>query len=218
MAAKQNKQSNKKQVPQKKKRIIQPIEWLMLFAVFLLIAYLVLQGLRNSDANRTEEVTWLDRSNGPSEPTVRRSVSEREVDATLKDIAQQFADDKNRRVQVSDLQKRGVSEDEAKFFHNLRQTQGTEQTTEEQWFSMIEKSRATYRQLRMIFAQAKGNNQENVNEETISSILDNSKIKQQVFKNIEQTFGIPVIALEAFATRGSRTLSDWAIFIDQNKK
>lgn len=218
MAAKQNKQSNKKQTPQKKKRIIQPIEWLMLFAVFLLIAYLVLQGLRNSDTNRTEEVTWLDRSNGPSEPTVKRSVSEREVDATLKDIAQQFADDKNRRVQVSDLQKRGVSEDEAKFFYNLRQTQGTEQTTEEQWFSMIEKSRATYRQLRTIFAQAKGNNQEAVNEETISSILDNSKIKQQVFKNIEQNFGIPVIALEAFATRGSRTLSDWAIFVDQNKR
>jgi cytoskeletal protein RodZ len=214
MAAKQNK---KQPTPQKKKRIIRPIEWLMLLIVLLLISYLLLQGLRNSDTNRTEEVTWLDRSNGLSEPTVKRSVSDQQVETALKDIAQQFADDKNRRVQVSDLQKRGVSEDEAKFFHHLRQTQGTEQTTEEQWLNIIAKSRATYQQLRTIFAQAKGNRTETVDEETIASILNNSKIKQQVFKNIEQNFGVPVIALEAFAARGSRKLGDWAVFVDQNK-
>ncbi|NJK82967.1 MAG: hypothetical protein HC912_03265 [Saprospiraceae bacterium] len=188
----------------------------MLIAVFLLIAYLLLQGLRSSDANRTAEVTWLDRSNGPSEPTVKRSVPDQQVEATLKDIAQQFADDKNRKVQISDIEKRGVSKDEAKFFHHLRQTQGIEQTTEEQWLSMIEKSSATYQQLKTIFAQTT-KQPSLVNEEMIANVLNNATIKQQVFKNIEQTFGISSIALEAFATRGSRTLSDWAIFIDQNK-
>ncbi len=213
MAAKQKKTPP----PKQKKRIVLPIEWLMLFIVFLLIGYLLLQGLRNSDTNRTEEVTWLDRSNGPSEPTVKRSVSDQQVEMTLKDIAQQFADDKNRRVQVSDLQKRGVSEDEAKFFHYLRQTQGTETTTEEQWLSIIEKSRATYQQLRTIFSRVEGSDIATVNEETIEGILNNSNVKQQVFKNIEQNFGIPVIALEAFAARGSKKLSDWAVFVNQNQ-
>lgn len=202
----------------RKKRLIRPYELLLFIIAILLIGYFVLQSLGIDSMKRSEEVAFLDRSNGPSAPIQPDTRYDNEVDDIVKEMAQRFADSDDRMATTKSLQRKGLSEEEAKYYKNIRQSRGNGNLSQTDWINIIQGSLKTYNALKSIFDEADGVENEAVDEKTLDFVLSNPSIKATVFSEIEQQFGIPSNMLDAYATRGSRALSDWATFVDQNKR
>ncbi len=202
----------------KRRKLIRPYELLLLIFALLLIVYFVLQSLGVDSMKRSEEVSFLDRSNGPSEPIRRDSRYDESTDAVVKELAERFADSDERMTNTKALREKGLSEEEAKFYKNVKQSKSDDNLSAAEWVGILQGSLKTYNTLKAIFDEADGVENKEVNEQTIEFVFSNPTIKTTVFNEIEQHFGIPNSTLNAFAARGSRALSDWATFVDQNKQ
>lgn len=201
-------------------RLLRPYEWVLLGITMLLMVHFGLKALGVNMTNKSSEMAWLDQPTGPAKiysPSVDEA-REREVNKTINQIAERFAEGESFRAKPQDLQPKGLSTDEAKFYSDLQERKNDNGLSAKDWAKIMKTSYETYRTVRSIFDQVDGSEGEKVDENELSQILSDVELTNRAFSRIERDFGVPRAQLEAFATRGSRALSDWATFVDQNKR
>jgi len=210
------------QLEHKKRRIIRPYEIVLLVLVGFVLLHFSLKSMGVDTVKRSEEVSWLDQPSGPEKfiPPVVDEQRERSVDEVLNNIAVQFAEDKskNRVTSKRELKEKGLSEDEAQFYKDIQQREGNERRSPADWIGTVQTSYKTYKTVKSIFEKMDGTNDDEVDAEDMNKVLSDPELKDITFAHLERTFQISRPMIEAFANRGSRALSDWATFIDQNKK
>ncbi|MEM9885861.1 MAG: hypothetical protein AAF849_08215 [Bacteroidota bacterium] len=205
----------------KKKRIIKPYELILLVIIGFIFIHLGLKSVGINTVNRSEEVNWLDRPSGPEAPiSLEDRERDQQVDEVLENIAVQFAEDRrrNRTSSKRDLKKKGLSEDEAKYYKDVQQREATEGMSPSDWVDAVQTSYKTYKTVKNIFDTVDGRQEEKLDTEDMERVLSDAELRNRTFSNLEQTFNIARPQLEAFAQRGSRALSDWATFVDENKQ
>ena len=205
---------------EEKRRLLRPYEWVLLGFALLLMAHFGLQALGVNMTSKGSEMAWLEQPTGPAKiysPSPDRS-RKREVNKTLDQLAVQFAEGKSFRAKPQDLQPKGLNKDEAKYYSDLRQRKNDNRLSAKDWAEIMKSSYNTYKSVRSIFDQVDGSQDEKVDESELGQILSDIEMTNRVFSRIEQDFGVPRAQLEAFATRGSRALCDWATFVDQNRR
>lgn len=206
--------------PNNKRRVIRRHEIVLLVLSGLFLLYMGLKTIGVSPVDRGEEVTWLDRPNGPESPMVSVDRAERtpELEATIQNIAVQFAEDERRdkRTSKTDLRRKGLSADEAEYYKDVRQREDGGKSAAD-WVETVQTSYETYKMVKGIFDKVDGRSDDYVGDEEVANILNDPELRNRTFSNIEQTFQIARPQIEAFAQRGGRALNDWATFIDENK-
>ncbi|MEM9991102.1 MAG: hypothetical protein AAF738_05020 [Bacteroidota bacterium] len=205
---------------EERRKLLRPYEWILLAFVLVLMIHFGLQSLGFNMAGRSSDAKWLAQPNAPSEmrrPSSYQRAEERKLDATLEQIAQQFAAGDKYKAKPRDFQPQGLSQDETKYYRDLQQRQAQKGLSAKDWAIIINTSYATYKTVRTIFDEADGNSGEQVDESELNKILSDTETRSRAFLLIERELGVPAKKLEAFASRGSRALSDWATFVDQNK-
>lgn len=205
-----------------KKRIVKPIEWIIILLLGLGFVFLLLQRLGVNVVNETEEFSFLDAPSGPEKPMSPRAKDDRitsRTDAILMDIATQFAEDAdaNRGTSKRDLQRKGLSTDEAQYYSDLQQRERPNNLTPTQWLNVVQSSFQTYRQLKSIIDQMDNAEDGVVDNKSFDTVLSDSERRNQLFDQIATAFGISILQLERFASEGGKSLGDWASFVEQNK-
>ncbi|MEM8528127.1 MAG: hypothetical protein AAGG68_26020 [Bacteroidota bacterium] len=213
------------ELPNKTGKKFRPLRMIFLFFVGLFIIHFGLKSVGVDTMKRSEEVSWLDRSNGPEAPISRHDLSDaerdRRVDAVLDNIAVQFAEDKrkNRTSSKRELRKKGLNSDEAEYYQDLQQREADDRgMSASDWVNTVQTSYKTYKTVQSIFDRVDGNKGEEMNNGEMNDILSDPELRDITFSDIEKTFNIARPTIEAFARRGGGALNDWATFVDQNKK
>lgn len=206
--------------PENKRRVIRRHELFLLILSGLFLLYMGLKAVGVNPVDRGEEVSWMDRPNGPEAPMAKVETKEQiaELDATIQNIAVQFAEDerRDRRTSKTDLRRKGLSADEAEYYKDVRQREngGTSATD---WVETVQTSYQTYKTVKRIFDSVDGRNDDYVGDEEVENILSDPELRNRTLTNMEKTFQIARPQLEAFAKRGGRALNDWATFVDENQ-
>ncbi|MEN0048264.1 MAG: hypothetical protein AAF806_14475 [Bacteroidota bacterium] len=202
--------------------MIRPFEMVLLVLSLLLLLHFGLKSVGVDTVKRSEEVSWLDRSNGPEAPISRIDEDRaRNVDAVLDNIAVQFAEDKrkNRTSSKRELRKKGLNSDEAEYYQDLQQRETEDRgMSASDWVNTVQTSYKTYKTVKSIFDRVDGDNGEEIDDGEMNNILSNPELRDITFSDIEKTFNIARPTIEAFARRGGGALNDWATFVDQNKR
>lgn len=205
----------------KKRRLIKPFELVLLVVVVLVILVLGLKKLGVDLVQHSESLSFLDRPSGPEKPLSPRRNADQlaKEEAVIEKIAAQFTQDANDKTytKVGVLEAKGLSADEARFYSDLQQREQDKNLTPTQWLNRVKYSFRTYRQLRSIFDQFDEATDGVVSNTAMRSMLGDMELSQQIFRQIEELFGVPAARLQVFASRGSTSLSDWATFIEQNR-
>lgn len=204
-----------------KKRVIKPIEVFFLVIIGLIFVYFGLKSVGVNVVDRSEETAWIDKPRGAEKytPPRRDDELEADVDATLKNIARRFHEDdvQDRRSSRQELRSEGLSDDEARYMQKVQER--TDKGDGTNWLETIRASYNTYKTVRSIFNTLSGRNEaEELDPTAIGRILSNKTIADQIYSNLERNFSIPEEQSRAFANQGKKAMSEWADFVEKNKK
>lgn len=99
-----------------------------------------------------------------------------------------------------------------RFVEQKKLRYGNGSLSQQQWESLLKNANVTFANVESIFQEAA----ERPDEQPIAhEILRDAARSAQVFAALEERFGISAVSAKNFAQSGRRTLSDWAVFIEQ---
>lgn len=129
------------------------------------------------------------------------------VEATLQEVAAEFEGQVFSDIRTANNEKGwGLSDDEAKFYDDMRNRYGNQPSN---WLGLVKKSYSTYKRVKDIFGGSSD----------IAAQLKDSQMATNIYTQISQEFGISPVESHNFAQSShSQRLSDWANFVENNKK
>lgn len=193
-------------MPERKSR-----PWFLILFGFLSL-FIILQVLgvyKTIDTARTTasiDLNSAEYQNRPM-PKMRAEKPNPHVEATLQEVAAEFEGPIFSNIRTANSEKGwGLSDDEAKFYDDMR---GRYSGTSGNWLGVVKKSYSTYRLVKEAFG----------GEADVRAVLKDVQTASNIYKQLNQQFGISPSKSHNFAQSGqARTLSDWANFVESNKK
>ncbi len=205
---------------EEKRRLLGPIEKLVLVLAVLLIAYVV---YKNDDINfveRSESVQIIDKPHaGKAAKTrvYRPEESDARVEAALEQLARQFSGEST--TATSNWEQMGLSEDEGYYYEQVKKRNDWDTSIKRagDWLTLLRASHKTYSQLQSVFSDVIGKPKEEIAADDVNFLMKNERSAEHVYSRIEQIFNIPKSDIQSFADKGRRAVSDWADFIENNQ-
>ncbi len=185
--------------------------WLLsILGIGSLLIVLQFLGIFKS-VNRASATGWMDLNSAEYQnrpmPELRPEKPNPNVEATLQEVAAEFEGQVFSDIRTANNEKGwGLSEDEAKFYDDMR---GRYSGQSSNWLSLVKKSYSTYRLVKEAFGGSSD----------ISAILKDANSAANIYAQLNQQFGISPTESHNFAqTAQARRISDWANFVENNKK
>ncbi len=140
-------------------------------------------------------------------PQIRAERPNPHVEATLQEVADEFEGPVFTDIRTANTEKGwGLTDDEAKFYDDIRVRYSNKGSN---WLGVVKKSYSTYR----IVKEAFGGTAD------VGSMIKDAQTASKIYTQLNQQFGISPSESHNFAQSGqARTLSDWANFVEKNKK
>lgn len=129
------------------------------------------------------------------------------VEATLQEVASEFEGQVFSDIRTANNEKGwGLTDDEAKFYDDMRGRYGNKASN---WLGLVKKSYSTYRMVKEAFGGSAD----------VMSMLKDAQTAANIYTQLNQEFGISPAESHNFAQSGrGQKLSDWANFVENNKK
>lgn len=194
--------------PKKEKKIIKKYEVVLGIFSILIIAYFILGKYGCFLVNKSvTDVEWTDGSSHDNlkRPEKPKEASEidRETEATVRELATLFANNKGRNNVRTEggMQRIGLTKDERNYYKNVRGNFdfGDQIESAQNWFSVLKAAGSTYKTMQDIFQD------------------EQPKDGDDFYQELENRFGVPSSLSREFAKRGKREVSDWALFVEENQ-
>lgn len=204
-----------------KKKILGPFEIITFLLAIAIIAYIVFQQDGIDIMERTEQIEIVDNPGYASEKKKVRKYenpqSEENIEAVLRQIANEYTTKDVNPEAEKKLEKAGMSKGEVNYLRGLKERKTTMKEEESiDWLAVFNASRKTYAKVKSVFEKA-GIEIEETEDKVVSGLI-NEVAAKTFYTKIEETFNISEAEARAFAQKGERTLSDWARFMEENKK
>ncbi len=140
------------------------------------------------------------------------------VDEVLRDIARLFAGEvfsDPREREKAQAHIRQLSEDEKKYYNEVKKEHSlSDQLRDaENWLHILQASRNTYREVQGIFGAS-----DESTASDISDVLGDPATASKAYRRLYDLFGISEAESRAFADQGNTSVSDWAAWIQKQKK
>jgi hypothetical protein len=185
--------------------------WLLgILGIGSLLIILQFLGIFKS-VNSASTTGWMDLKSAEYQnrpmPELRPEKPNPNVEATLQEVAAEFEGQVFSDIRTANNEKGwGLSDDEAKFYDDMR---GRYAGQSSNWLSLVKKSYSTYRLVKEAFGGSSD----------ISAILKDANSAANIYAQLNQQFGISPTESHNFAqTAQARRISDWANFVESNKK
>ncbi len=213
----------------KKRKLLSPFEWIIFFIAIGILGYIVLDkdGGDFSIMKRTETIEIIDQPHAEGSKSKARpytgKYSDDSVESVLKELADQFSEEKSTKKSGSTLvveeTTATISKEELKLYEELKQNDKISDKIRSagDWFKTLKSAHNTYQKLRSVFSEASGEAPEALEEDGLESIWENAKRAENIYSELEKTFNISEEQSREFARRGKKTLSDWAKFIEESQ-
>ncbi|MGK0364801.1 MAG: hypothetical protein ACI85O_001859 [Saprospiraceae bacterium] len=175
---------------------------------FLIITYFIVGKYGCFMVNKSvTDVEWTDGSSHdnlkrPEKPKEATEL-DKETEATVRELATLFANDKSRSNARADgrMQRIGLTKDERNYYKNVRENFGFGEQMEsaQNWFSVLKAAGSTYQTMQNIFQE------------------EQPEDGDDFYQELETQFGVPSSLSREFAERGKKEVSDWALFVEENQ-
>lgn len=134
--------------------------------------------------------------------------SEKNAEKTLKSIADEFKGPVYANIRTANLNNNwGLSDDEAKFYDGLRSSKTADPNASENWLGKVKKAHQTYSTIKQMFG----------GKSDVQSMMQDAQTAMQTMNQINRMYGISMQELKTFAPQ-AKSVSDWAHYIENNKK
>ncbi len=210
---------------EEKRRLISPIEILLLVVGLGSIFYVVYPNNGLSIFEKTEEVEFVDqpKSTASHQKNKKKYPDQhaQAIDQALANLAQEFAQtapQTDTEKLPRDWRRLGLSTDEVKFYKKIKDTYKFDEHLKntQDWFTVLQTANATYQKVNALFQEtntlrnpkAKGEQQDHL---TAKGGVEPLSVK------VQKTFGLSEQALNDFSKKGKNTVSEWASFILENQ-
>ena len=207
-------------VPKKSKKILGPIEKVMLIASLALLGYLAFSRGGFKMSEKTEEVTITDNPHAHDWQKKKRKVKQGDaesasVDAVLAELADQFSRGDESGLGSTNADQ--FSRDEADFMKDIQDKYKLDESVKNarDWFAVLKASHNTYSKVKSLFEDL---NSTSVKDDKVDEVLNDQRQSEQLKYKLQDWFDIPREDIEAFAKSGKRALSDWAEFVEDHQK
>ncbi len=204
------------------RKIIGPVELVILLIALLLIAYILLKSTGGSVFEQAEEIQIVDNPvSGEGKKQVRNYEMQNEdrVEVILQQLSENYTDEKNTMPKDEINYDKTISEDELNYFEEVKEKHAKKDTSKNpsDWLTILQASHKTYSKIKSVFENA-DNSGKAVKEDNVSKMLENAIIANNIYSKIEELFQISEEDAKAFAEKGKNAVSDWAEFIEQNQQ
>ncbi len=134
--------------------------------------------------------------------------SDKNAEQTLKSIADEFKGPVYANIRTANLNNNwGLSDDEAKFYDGLRSSKTADPNASENWLGKVKKAHQTYSTIKEMFG----------GKADVKGMMDDAQTAMHTMSQINRLYGISMQELKAFAPQ-AKSVSDWAHYIENNKK
>ena len=194
-------------------------------AVFLLavgiILFLVFQRGGYKLAEKSEEITIVDNPTQANREQKKRvytpkpSDEEQSVDDMLGEIAKEFSNDNN--IETNKINQLDLPKDEVEYLQEVKTQHEMDKTLQsaKDWFQVLKTSHQTYSKVKSLFESV---DKKAVQKNKLDQLLKDQKDANEIYNKMEELFGITPEQVTSFARKGERALSDWAEFVEEEKK
>lgn len=211
------------------KKLINSFEIILSIIALLIVGYMVMQKYDVSITQKTEEVIFTD--NPKSEKRYQRKTKseeqrqrEREVEEMLQRLDGRSNNDRSKYNRNSDHTTTNIqrTKDEDRFFKNMtsKYVENADDKKDIDVYAILKSSKDTYVKVRSLFSDEleTPKSDTEILIEDVSFILKNKTVANSVYHEIEDLFGIPADKSADFAKKGQQAVSDWATFVEENKR
>ena len=204
-----------------KKRILTWFEKSLFLFALVIIFFLIFQRGGYKFSEKTEKITITDNPTHGKHKATKRiytpkpSDEDQSVDKVLEKIAKKFSNNNN--INTKEIKALGLPKDEAKYLQEQKDQHEFDKTIQsaKDWFYVLKTSHQTYTKVKSLFEAI---DKKAVQENNPDQLLNNQSDANELYKKMEELFGITPEQVASFTRRGQRTLSDWAAFVEEEKK
>jgi len=183
------------------KKLVSRWDWIWLVVVGVIILFIVLAKFDIHFAYHAESTEIADNEGERKRIRTPRKGDYVEMgsDFDLEQIAESFAEDN-----TEDLDYYGLERKEIAFFNRIKeQYEGNRRIKDaDDWLSVLRRVRRTYNEVKAVFEE---------------SDRPPSKPNDEVFANLESTFGISSEKCKQYAQRVGGDLLDWTFFVNRER-
>ncbi|MEL6636867.1 MAG: hypothetical protein AAFW73_23530 [Bacteroidota bacterium] len=202
------------------KRLLGPLEWLILVVGLGILLYLLFQKQGFQFFERSERVEFIDPRDvhqarppqrGPTEAQV-------EVDRLLRQLATDFQNGTDDPSSPAELGRQwGLSAEEIRFYRRIRDSYRPDASLDSanDWLRALRGARRTYLQLQNLLDELSPRQERG---STPDQILENEVAARDFYDRLADWYDLSVEEIEDFARRGGRELEDWALFLDRHAR
>ncbi len=203
-----------------KKKGMSGIEKFVLIVVLLIVGYLLLKTFGVNLVEKTEEGGFIERTNEPTneelkafqeERTRERNRTQRETNQILSQLAQDFSEETTENID----QYEDITQEEADFFNALKNEYGDQIKKRTDWFSLLKMSYKTFDSVKDLVDGISGTSASN---ENLKAIKNDQYLTEKYYHLLEKEFKISKEKSDQFDRGTPKTLEEWVIFIDKNKR
>jgi hypothetical protein len=161
--------------------------------------------------DRASATGWMDLKSAEYQnrpmPERRAEKPNPNIDATLQEVATEFEGQVFSDIRTANAEKGwGLSDDEAKFYDDMRSRYAGRGSN---WLGLVKKSYSTYSMVKNAFGGSSD----------VAAILKDAQSAANIYAQLNQEFGISPSESHNFAkSTQALKLSDWANFVESNKK
>ena len=191
----------------------------MLLLAVGILAYLAFQKGGFKLSEKSEEVIIIDNPHLSEQHqkirTHKPKEDPRSDELILAEMADQFSKpDSPSKEQLKNL---GLDEDEAEYYSEVQARHEFDQAVKnvKDWFQILKSSHETYGKVKNIF---EGIDSNAVKKEKLDQVMSDDSDADEVYSKMKELFGISSDDVKAFAAKGQKALSDWADFVEEQKK
>jgi len=204
-----------------KRKIIGPIEMVVLAIALGLIAYILLKSSGGNVYESAENIQIVDNPDEKGRGGQVRNYemqNEDRVEVILQQLSENYVDEKNAIPKERLNPDKLIPEDEMVYLEEVKKKHKEEETSisPSDWFTILQASHKTYNKIKTVFEDADSSGKP-VEGDNVSNMLENAIVAKSVYSKIEELFNIPEEDAKAFGEQGKKAVSDWAEFIEQNK-
>ena len=204
-----------------KKKLISPVELVILIVALSLIAYILLKNSGGNLYERSETIQIVDNPSAEGEEKQVRNYEMREedrVEVILQELSEQYTEENNTTSKDRINYDQTLSDDELKYLDEVKEKHKEEEEfiSPSDWLTILKASHKTYKSIKSVFEDADSSGKA-VKEDNVSNMLDNAIVAKNIYSKIEELFQIPEEDAKAFAEQGKKAMSDWAEFVEQNQ-
>ncbi len=202
-----------------KKRLLGPVEKVVLVLTILLFGYLFLQKKGVDLVDRTKSVEITD---NPNTPTASSKKKTKKVSSEVERILDELSNRSNKPQHLTSSNNFDwYTADERDYYRELTKKHQleAEKVAEKDALAILQSGQKTYRAIRSFFQDPNEPPKSDAQLliEDVSSLLQNDLIAKTIYDKLETEFAIPAEKSEEFAKKGGQAVSDWVKFVQENQ-